>query len=163
MKRSVFPKLLAVCLSGTLLAGCGAKSSDVSPSESGSASNPPAVSSAGSGAAPQEISDSHTPVTSSSFEINGVQFQHRDGIEMECLVIDDRYSEITLDGVMLHVDVRNKEDESDWYDSVVSRGNQGTSSGGDLCYQSVSDALWEFATDSGKLIVMYGDRDSTDD
>lgn len=163
MKKGVFPKLLAVCLSGTLLAGCGAKTPDANTNEGGSASVPPNISSTESKATPQEISDSHTPVTSSSFEINGVQFQHRDGIEMECLVIDDRYSEITLDGVMLHVDVRNKEDESDWYDSVVSRGNQGTSSGGDSCYQSVNDALWEFATDSGKLIVMYGDQGSTDD
>lgn len=163
MKKGVFPIFLAVCLSGTLLAGCGAKAPDANTNGGSSASVPPNISSAGSEATPQEISDSHTPVTSSSFEINGVHFQHRDGIEMECLVIDDRYSEITLDGVMLHVDVRNKEDESDWYDSVVSRGNQGTSSGGDSCYQSVNDVLWEFATDSGKLIVMYGDQDSTDD
>lgn len=151
-------------LCGTFLVGCSAKNStDTSDSGSGVVSGEVTNSSAENKNPPVETSNSHNYVTSSTFEVNGVRFWHSEDLEMECLVLEDhKLAEITLDDVMLHVQVDDQDDNGSWYDSIVQRGKRGTSTGGDLCYYATNNDMWEVATDSGKIIFLYGDKDSGD-
>ena len=157
--------LLSMCLLSMLFVGCGAKeTADVSGNAvSGNLSNE-VSSSRESEKLSETVTDPHTPIISSSFELNGVRFWHHDDVEMECLVVEELHlAEITLNGTMLHVNVMDKKDETEWYNNIVERGTKAISTSGDICYKSITDFMWEVATESGKLITLYGDKDSGDD
>lgn len=161
--KKVLACTLAMCLCVALLAGCGPKNS-ADTSGNGAVSEEVAGSSSESENPPVEISNPHGSIISSTFELDGVRFWHHDDIEMECDVIEDiKLAEITLDGVMLHVQVDDQDNQSSWFDGIVRNGVRGASTSGDLCYQVINDDMWEVATDSGKLIVLLGDKGSGDD
>lgn len=173
MKKSVSILLTVAFL---FLSGCGAKGNlpDVSTSRNGDSTS----SEAGSGTTPSVDSssnssdasrDPHEPVISSEFDVNGIHFKHHNGAEMECLFFQpqdltgEELAEITLDGAMLHVQVADKESVPGEYQSIVQGGEKVSSTSGDLAYMLVADSIWTVATDSGKVLMLYGEPDSGDD
>ena len=82
--------LLTVCLCGGLLAGCGTTGQSEKDTSIGDAASVVdksislEVDSANEG---DTSHNSHEPVISSKFDVNGIHFEHHDGTEMECLVL----------------------------------------------------------------------------
>lgn len=163
MKRHI-SILLAMSLCGTFLAGCGSKNSTDTNADGNGAINGAITSSNSESDKPSvETSKTHNYVASSTFEVNDVRFWHRDDMEMECLLLEEHHlAEITLDGVTLHIQVEDQADHAGWFERIVQRGQRGASASGDLCYQAIDDDTWEVATDNGKLIILFGDKDTGD-
>lgn len=170
--RKHLSMLLTVCLCGGLLAGCGTTGQSEKDTSIGDAASVVdksislEVDSANEG---DTSHNSHEPVISSKFDVNGIHFEHHDGTEMECLVLQSRdligqeFAEITLDGVMLHIDVKNEETAPEEYQNIVQNGSKGINTNGDLIYSMIGDSLWDVATDSGKILTLYGEQNSGDD
>lgn len=170
--RKPLSMLLAVCLCGGLLAGCGTtgqSEKDTSIGDAASTVDKSMSLEVDSSNKSDTFHNSHEPVISNEFDVNGIHFKHHNGAEMECLILQipdqegRETAEITLDGVMLHVDVKNEEAAPEEYQSIVQNGSKGMNTSGDLIYSMIGDSLWNVATDSGKILTVYGEPNSGDD